>query len=65
MEVRGVLVGIVLCLLGVALFIYGLVGMNYAMARSSSFLVVIGIFLGMTGLLVLAMNFFSSGSLFS
>jgi hypothetical protein len=65
LEVRGVSVGIVLCILGAALFLYGLVSMNYAMANFSSFLVVIGIFLGMTGLLVLAMNFFSSGSLFS
>jgi len=65
LEIRGVSVGIVLCFLGAALFLYGLVNMNYAMANSSSFLVVIGIFLSMTGLLVLAMNFFSSGSLFS
>jgi len=39
--------------------------MNYAMANFSSFLVVIGIFLGMAGLLVLAMNSFAGGSLFS
>jgi len=61
LEGRGVVVGIILCLLGVTLFASGLVNVNYATADFSSFLVVVGIFLGMAGLLVLAMNFFFSG----
>jgi hypothetical protein len=63
LEVRGMLVGVGLCLLGVALFIYGLVTMTYARATSNSFIIVVGVFLGMAGLLMLAMNLFSVGSL--
>ncbi|MGB9135632.1 MAG: hypothetical protein WCC63_08665 [Candidatus Bathyarchaeia archaeon] len=65
MEVKVIFVGVVLCLLGLTLFVYGLVTMTYAGAMSSSFLIVVGIFLGMGGLLVLAMTLFSGGSLFT
>ncbi len=65
MEVRGVLVGVALCLLGFALFVYGISNMTSANTVSNSFLVVISIFLGVAGLLVLITNAFSSGSLFA
>ncbi len=62
LEVRGVLVGIILCLLGFIVFTYGLVGMNPINAVHNSFLVLIGMFLGIAGLLVLLINVLSGGS---
>lgn len=58
MEARVVIVGIVLCLMGLILFAYGMSNMNQISALSNSFLIVTGIFLGMAGMLMLAMNVF-------
>jgi len=65
LETRGVLVGAVLCLLGLVIFLYGITNMTAVNAVSNSFLVVIGMFLGIAGLLVLITNVFSGGSLFT
>lgn len=65
LEVRGMVVGMTLCLAGFALFLYGWVTMTHGAVISSSAPVVVGIFLGMAGLLVLALNLFSQGSLFN
>ncbi len=65
MEARGVTVGITLCILGLLFFLCGIINMAQANAISNSFLVVIGIFLGMAGLLVLIANAFSGGSIFA
>lgn len=62
---RGMVVGVVLCLAGLALFVYGWVTMTHGGVLSSSAPVVVGIFLGMAGLLVLTMNLFSHGPLFN
>ncbi|MCK4478729.1 hypothetical protein KAU88_09440 [Candidatus Bathyarchaeota archaeon] len=65
LETRGVFVGVVLCLLGLIVFMYGTNNMTPANAVSNSFLVVIGMFLGMAGLIVLITNVFSGGSIFT
>lgn len=65
LEAKGALVGIVLCLLGFVIFIFGISNMTTINAASNSFLVVMGIFLGIAGLLVLIINVFSSGSVFT
>jgi hypothetical protein len=65
LEIRSVLVGSVLCLLGLVIFMYGITNMTAVNAVSNSFLVVIGMFLGIAGLIVLITNVFSSGSLFT
>ncbi len=57
--------GTALCLLGLSVFVYGVINMTHANAVPNSFLVVIGLFLGMAGLLVMVTNAFSSGSLFT
>lgn len=61
MEVRGIVVGAFLCLLSLAFFIYGIVTMTSANAASSALIIVVGVFLGIAGFLVLAANFFSGG----
>jgi hypothetical protein len=60
LETRGILVGIILSLIGLTLFAIGISSLTQSNALSNSFLTVIGIFMGMSGLLVLAMNLFST-----
>lgn len=62
LETKGMSVGLILCFLGLAVFIYGLKSMDWARAISNSFLAVIGIFLGIAGLIVFLISAFSSGS---
>lgn len=64
LEVRGMFVGVMLCLLGLIVFLYGTTGMSQANAVSNSFLIIVGIFLGMAGLLVFATSVFSRGPIF-
>ena len=59
LETKTVVVGAILCLLGLVIFVYGIINMNYTSAVSSSFIVVLGIFTGMAGMLMLMMNLFS------
>jgi hypothetical protein len=65
LEVRGMVAGLVLCIAGFALFVYGWLTMTHGGALSSSSSMLVGIFLGMAGLLVLGLNLFSGGSTFS
>jgi uncharacterized membrane protein len=59
LETKTVVVGAVLCLLGLIIFAYGISNMNYTNAVSSSLTIVIGIFTGMAGMLMLMMNLFA------
>ena len=59
METKTVVAGAILCLLGLILFAYGWSNMNYTSALSSSYIIALGIFLGMAGMLVLMMNLFN------
>lgn len=61
---RVVLVGFLLAMLGLAIFIYGIYAMEPGDLLSSTFLVVIGVFLGMAGLFVLLWNVFPTSSTF-
>lgn len=65
LEIRGILVGVVLCLLGLVFFIVGMTNMTTVNAVSNSFLIVVGMFLGIAGFLVLIVNTFSGGSVFT
>ncbi len=58
------LVGLILCLIGLVVFIYGMINMSPANALANSFFVMVGIFLGIAGLLVLMTNAFSGGFVF-
>ena len=58
LETKTAIAGAILCLLGLTIFAYGISNMNYANAISSSFIVVLGIFTGMAGMLMLMMNLF-------
>lgn len=58
METRVVIVGIILCFVGLILFAYGISNMSQINAISNSFLIIVGIFLGMAGMIILAMNVF-------
>ena len=62
METRVVIAGIILCFVGLILFAYGISNMSQINAISNSFLIIIGIFLGMAGMLMLAMNVFPNFS---
>jgi len=64
-ETRSILVGIVLCLLGFVVFICGISNMTPINAVSNSFLIIIGMFLGIAGLIVLITSVFSGGSIFT
>jgi uncharacterized membrane protein len=59
LETKTVTVGVVLCVIGLIIFVYGTSNMNYANAVSSSFVIVLGILTGMAGMLMLMMNLFS------
>jgi len=65
MEIKVVLVGLILCILGFAIFLYGTTNMTHVTAVSDSFLVVVGIFLGIAGFLVFVAGAFSSGFTFN
>lgn len=56
MEIRVVVAGAILCLLGLIIFEYGINNMNFSSAVSSSFIVVVGIFVGIAGMLMILMN---------
>jgi len=58
LETRVIITGTILCLTGLILFTYGITNMNQINAISNSFLIIIGIFLGMAGMIMLAMNVF-------
>jgi uncharacterized membrane protein len=58
LETRTVVVGAILCLVGLIMFAYGISNMNYTNAASSSLIVVLGIFTGMAGMLMLMMSLF-------
>jgi uncharacterized membrane protein len=58
LETRVAMVGAILCLLGLIIFAYGISTMNYTNAFSSSFTIIVGIFTGMAGLLMLMMDLF-------
>jgi uncharacterized membrane protein len=60
LQVKVVTAGAVLCLLGLIIFVYGISTMNYTNAVSSSFTIMLGIFIGMAGLFMLMMNLFPS-----
>lgn len=60
LETKAVVGGAILCLLGLIIFAYGISNMNYTNAVSSSFTIVVGIFTGMVGMLMLMMNLFHS-----
>lgn len=61
LEVRGAVVGAFLCVLSLAIFIYGMSTMTSANVVSNSFVIAVSVFLGITGLLVLFTNLFSRG----
>ena len=65
LEIRSMLVGVVLCLVGFIIFIVGMNNMTTMNAVSNSFLIIIGMFLGIAGFLVLIINTFSTGSIFT
>lgn len=65
LEVKGVVVGSVLCFVGVVLFVYGTTDVTFLNAVSNMFLSVIGMFLMLAGLLVLIVNLFGKGSIFT
>ncbi len=50
--------GAFLCVLGLILFAYGMSGMSYTSAVSNSSIVVMGIFIGMAGMLMLMFDLF-------
>jgi uncharacterized membrane protein len=60
LETKAVIAGAILCLLGLIIFAYGISNMNYTSAVSSSYIIVLGIFVGMAGMLMLMMNLFHS-----
>jgi hypothetical protein len=64
LEIRGIFVGAILSVVGLIVFLYGTAEMNQANAVSNSFLIVVGVFLGMAGFFVLATSIFSRGSIF-
>lgn len=54
--------GAILCVLGLSLFAYGMSGMSsmsYAGAVSNSYIIIVGIFIGMVGMLMLMMDLYS------
>lgn len=65
LETKSMSIGLILCFLGLAVFIYGLNSLDWATAISHSFLAVIGIFLGIAGFIVFLVSAFSRGSAFS
>ncbi|MGQ9565336.1 MAG: hypothetical protein ACUVT5_02170 [Candidatus Bathyarchaeales archaeon] len=65
LEVKGVVVGSVLCFVGVVLFVHGTTDVTFLNAVSNMFLSVIGMFLMLAGLLVLIVNLFGKGSIFT
>ena len=65
LEIRSMLVGVVLCLVGFIIFMVGMNNMTTMNAVSNSFLIIIGMFLGIAGFLVLIINTFSAGSIFT
>lgn len=58
------IVGVLLAMVGLAIFVYGMYAMKTEDFLSSTFLVVIGVFLGMAGLFVLLLQVFPSSSVF-
>ena len=65
LELKGMSIGLVLCFIGLVVFIYGLNNMDWATAISNSFLAVVGMFLGIAGLIVFLVCAFSRGSAFN
>lgn len=57
--------GIILCLIGLILFVYGTTNITFLNAVSNMFITVMGVFLVMAGLLVLITNLFGKGSVFT
>ena len=61
LETKVVIFGAILCLLGLIILAYGISNMNYMNAVSSSFTIIVGIFIGMAGLFMLMMDLFPWG----
>ncbi len=60
---KGTIAGVILCILGLSLFAYGMSSLNslsYGGALSNSYIVIIGVFIGMVGIFVLMMDLFGS-----
>ena len=57
-------IGLILCVVGCVIFIYGISSMTKITVVSDSFLAVIGAFLGIAGFIVFVTSVFSSGSMF-
>ena len=64
MQVRVAIAGIVLVVVGFAIFIYSTYAMSTGDLLSSAFLLVVGVFLGMAGLFVLLSQVLPSSSVF-
>jgi uncharacterized membrane protein len=60
LETKIVIAGAILCLIGLIIFAYGISNMNQTSVVSNSFVIVLGIFVGMAGMLMLMMNLFPS-----
>ena len=58
LEIRVVIVGALFCLIGIIIFVYGISNMDHMNAVSSSFTIIVGIFIGMAGLFMLMMDLF-------
>ena len=58
------IVGVLLAMVGLAIFVYSMYAMKTGDLLSSTSLVVIGVFLGMAGLFVLLSQVFPSSSVF-
>lgn len=56
---KATITGVILCVLGLSLFAYGMSSMSYASAVSNSHIVIIGIFTGMAGMFILVMDLFA------
>ncbi len=60
---KAAIAGAILCVIGLSLFAYGMSSMsslNYGSALSSSYIVIVGVFIGMVGIFVLMMDLFGS-----
>jgi len=55
---KATLAGAILCVSGLSLFAYGMSSMSVASALSNSYIVMIGIFIGMAGMLILLMDLY-------
>jgi protein-S-isoprenylcysteine O-methyltransferase Ste14 len=57
LETRIAIFGAILCLLGLMMLAYGMNTMDYTNTVSSSFTIILGVFIGMIGLVILMIDF--------